>query len=112
MLIDVQDPVRNLVLNVCFGAIALIALLAIMPWGTFGARTMSRLAVWLPVPLLILAVAYEKAMPSRFDIRVDLILLLPAYAAVLLATLARLLGRRRGRRRDSRDYSDGPAAVG
>jgi DNA-binding LytR/AlgR family response regulator len=104
MLIDVGDPLRNLILNFSFALVVLIALLALVPWRIFGARRLGRMAIWLPVPTLVVAIAYEAAMPSRFDIRLDLFLLAPAYALVLLATLARLIAvwrdrRKRGRRR-------------
>jgi hypothetical protein len=99
MLIDVQDPLRNVILNGCFFAIILMAVAAIVPWGALGSRTLSRLAIWLPVPLAAVAYLYERAMPSRYDIRVDLLLLLPAYGLILLATVTRLLTRRRARRK-------------
>lgn len=91
MLIDVGDPVRNVILNCSFALVMLIALLALVPWRILGARRLSRMALWLPVPTLAVALAYEAAMPSRYDIRLDLFLLAPAYALVLLATLIRLI---------------------
>jgi hypothetical protein len=99
MLIDVQDPLRNLILNLCFFSIILMAVVAVVPWGAFGARTLSRLAIWLPAPALAVAYVYETAMPSRYDIRLDLVLLLPAYGLILLATLTRLFARRHARRK-------------
>jgi hypothetical protein len=95
MLIDVEDSVRNLVLNGCFYSIVLLSLVAIIPWGHIGAVRMSRLLRWLVVPVLGLAITYESAMPSRFDIRVDLFLLLPAYGLVLVTSIVRCLGWRR-----------------
>lgn len=91
MIIDVGDPVRNLVLNCSFVLVMLIALLALVPWRFFGAHRLARMALWFPVPTLAVALAYEAAMPSRYDIRLDLFLLAPAYALVLLATLIRLV---------------------
>jgi len=99
MLINVDDPVRNAILNVSFVAIVAFAALAVVPWGFLGARGMSRLALWLPLPTFLLAFIYEAAMPSGYDIRLDLFLLLPAYAVVLIATLFRALALRRARRR-------------
>jgi hypothetical protein len=67
MLINVDDPVRNLVLNACFYSVLLLTLVAIIPWGALGAVRMSRFLRWLPLPLLGLAIAYETAMPLRFE---------------------------------------------
>jgi hypothetical protein len=89
MLINVDDPVRNLILNACFYSVLLLTLVAITPWGALGAVRMSRLLRWLPLPLLGLAIAYETAMPFRFDIRIDLLVLLPAYALVLMSSVVR-----------------------
>lgn len=89
MAIDVADPLRNLVLNACFWAVLGLALVAIVPWGWIGAPRVGRLLRCLPLPALLLAVIYEVAMPARFDIRVDLLLLAPAYAVILLTSLAR-----------------------
>lgn len=88
-MFDVGDPSRNAILNGCFFAIALLAVAAVVPWKAFGAERLSRLARWLGVPVLLLAVVYEAAMPSRFDIRVDLFLLLPLYVVVLVASVVR-----------------------
>lgn len=95
MLINVQDPIRNLILNGCFYAIALLAFAAIIPWSRLGAVRVSRLLRWLVVPVLGLAIAYESAMPPRFNIRLDLVLLLPAYGLVLLTSIVRWFGWRR-----------------
>lgn len=101
MLIDVGDPVRNVILNLSFALVMLIALLALVPWRIFGAHRLGRMAIWLPVPALATALAYEAAMPSRYDIRLDLVLLVPAYALVLFATLIRLIAIWRGHQRRS-----------
>ncbi len=89
MLIDVGDPTLNLALNACFFAILLVTLLALIPWRRLGAERFSYRLRWLVFPLIILAAVYESLMPSRFDIRVDLFLLLPQYAVVLLISVAR-----------------------
>jgi hypothetical protein len=88
-MFDVGDPVRNAVLTVCFAGIVLLAGVALFPWKHVGAIRMSNLARWVVVPVLALAIAYESAMPTRFDIRVDLLLLLPLYAAVAIASVVR-----------------------
>lgn len=99
MLIDVEDPLRNLILNGSLVAVALMAIAAAVPWGAFGADRIARLATFLPIPALAVAVVYETAMPSRYDIRLDLLLLVPAYGLILLATAIRLLARWRVRRK-------------
>jgi purine-cytosine permease-like protein len=99
MLINVEDPLRNLILNCSLIAVVLMTFMAIVPWATFGAKRIRRLSIWLPIPTLAVALIYEMAMPSRYDIRLDLVLLVPAYSLVLLATLIRVLARRRARRK-------------
>lgn len=99
MLIDVEDPLRNLILNGSLVAVVLMAILAIVPWGLLGADRLGRLATLLPIPTLAVAFVYEMAMPSRYDMRLDLLLLLPAYGLILLATVIRLLVQRRSRRK-------------
>jgi hypothetical protein len=90
-MFDVGDPTRNVVLTMCIAAIALLTLAALVPWRALGAPNASRLARWIVLPVAALAVVYESAMPARFDIRVDLLLLLPLYALVLAASLVRWL---------------------
>jgi hypothetical protein len=89
MLIDVQDPARNLLLNACLYTVAAMALAAIIPWKAIGYPRLSRALRWLAMPALGLAIAYEWAMPSRFDIRLDLVLLIPLYAIILMTSLVR-----------------------
>jgi len=95
MLIDVQDPLRNFILNGCFYAIILLTLISLVPWKSLGAEHVSRMLSWLAFPVLGLAILYESVMPSRFDIRIDLILLLPAYALVVATSIVRWRTRRR-----------------
>ena len=95
MLIEVGDAGLNLGLNLCFFAIVALTILAVLPWQAFGQPRLARAVRWLPLPVLALAYAYESLMPNRFDIRVDLLLLLPMYLVVLVAALARWWGSRR-----------------
>jgi len=96
-MFDVGDPPRNAVLTVCFFAIAFFTLAAVMPWKALGAARLARWARLLWVPVLLLAIVYETAMPSRFDIRVDLVLLAPMYLIVFLASVVRWFLSRRAR---------------
>jgi len=88
-MFDVGDPSRNAVLTGCFFAIMALTGAALVPWKLLGAVRLSRLARWLPFPVLLLALVYEATMPARFDIRVDLLLLLPMYGLVIVASIVR-----------------------
>lgn len=97
MLLDVDDPRLNLILNACFWAIALLTVLSLLPWGWLG--RVQKLGRWIPLPALILYLIYERAMPSRMDIRVDLLLLAPMGLIILSTGVGRLLfGREPGNR--------------
>lgn len=98
MLIVVGDPLRNAILNASFALILLVTVLALVPWRSLGVQRLDRIAPWFPLPVLALALAYEAAMPSRFDIRVDLLVLLPAYGLVLFSAFLRLIARWRRNR--------------
>ena len=91
MLFDVGDPTRNLALSACFFAILALTVAAVVPWRALGAARLSRLLRWLFLPALALAATYEWLMPARFDIRVDLLLLLPMYAVIAVTCLVRWL---------------------
>ncbi len=54
-MFDVGDPSRNAILNICFFAIALLTVAAVVPWKALGAERLSKLARWLGVPVLLLA---------------------------------------------------------
>lgn len=99
MLIDVEDPLRNLILNSCLLGIVFMTVLALVPWSLLRARKLGQLAIWLPIPVLAVGLIYEAAMPVRYDIRMDLVLLIPAYGLVLFATLIRFISRWRFRRK-------------
>jgi len=97
MLLDVGDPGRNLILNACFYGIVLVTLLSLVPWRLRDRR--NRWSLYLPVAAIALYVAYEAAMPSNWDIRVDLLLLAPMGVTILLAWAVRLIVRVRSARR-------------
>ena len=52
MLIDVEDPIRNLVPNGCFYSIVVLSLVALIPWSHLGAVRISQALRWLVVPVL------------------------------------------------------------
>jgi len=89
MLIDVQEPDLNLVLNACLSGLALLALVSIVPWRLRGRR--NRWTLWLPLGALAIYTVYETAMPSRWDIRLDLVLVGPLLILILIAWLVRLV---------------------
>jgi hypothetical protein len=93
MLIDVQDPTRNIPLNACFYAIVLLATVGAVPWKTLGAARLSRALRWLILPVLGLAIAYESIMPSRMNIRIDLLLLAPAYTLAIVTSIVRWMAK-------------------
>lgn len=95
MLINVADPLRNLALNTCLYLILSLAIVGLIPWRALGVPIPGRFLRWLALPVFVLAVAYEWIMPSRFDIRVDLLLLLPAYGLVLVTSFVRCYAWRR-----------------
>ncbi|MCF8199190.1 MAG: hypothetical protein K9J42_10515 [Sulfuritalea sp.] len=109
-MFDIGDPWRNAVLTGCFFAIASLTLAAVVPWKALGAAHFSKLARWICVPVLLLAIVYETAMPSRFDIRIDLLLLVPMYGVVLVASVVRWIGSRGAQPVAAAD-ADPPSAV-
>ena len=96
MLIDVGDPARNLILNACFYGIVLVMLLSLVPWRLKGRR--NRWSFYLPIAGLFLYIIYETAMPPNWDIRVDLLLVAPMGALIIVAWIVRLILRARGAR--------------
>lgn len=88
-MIDVGDPVRNIALNAIFFAVVAITLVAVIPWGSVGAPRIGQFLRWLMIPVLVLAIVYEWLMPSRFDIRIDLVLLLPMYVVIIVTSAFR-----------------------
>ncbi len=96
MLIDVKAPDLNLILNGCFYGLAVLAALSVVPWRLRERR--NRWTLWLPPAALALYLVYEITMPARWNIRLDLVLILPLLLIVWLAWLVRLVLLRRGRR--------------
>lgn len=93
MLLDVGEPGRNLILNACFYGIALVTLVSLVPWRLKGRR--NRWAFYLPAAAMTLYGTYEAAMPSNWDIRLDLFLLAPMGFVIILAWAVRLVLRAR-----------------
>lgn len=89
MLIDVQDPGLNLILNACLMGLALLALLSIAPWPLRARR--NRWTLWLPLGATVIYGIYEATMPTRWDIRLDLVLIAPLLVVIAVAWLVRLI---------------------
>lgn len=94
MLLDVGEPARNLVLNACFYGIVLVMLLSLVPWRLKGGR--NRWSLYLPLAAIVLYVIYEVTMPSSWDIRLDLFLIIAMGLVIMLAWGIRLALRIRG----------------
>ena len=93
MLIDIGDPVRNLVLNACFYGISLITIVSLIPWPLGGGR--SRWTFYLPLFGAGIYAVYEITMPPNWDIRLDLLLIIPMGIVIALAWLLRVVISRR-----------------
>ena len=89
MIIDVQDPALNQVLNICFFLILGLGLISLVPWGLKSGR--NRWTLMLPVIAILVYLKYEFTMPNNWDIRVDLLLLWPVVALILVSGLVRAI---------------------
>lgn len=89
MIVDIGDPVRNLILNACLYGIAVISVISLVPWPIGSGR--NRWTLYLPLAGIGLYLAYEVTMPSNWDIRLDLLLILAMGAVIVLSWLVRLL---------------------
>ncbi len=74
----------------------MLAALSAVPWRLRERR--NRWTLWLPATALALYLVYEITMRTRWNIRLDLLLILPLLLIVALAWLVRLVLLRRGRR--------------
>lgn len=89
MLIDVQDADLNFILNGCFFAIVALTVLSVIPWPLRDRRNRWTLVLpWLAVGLYI---GYEAAMPTRMNIRLDLLMIWPLIGVAFLAWFVRLM---------------------
>jgi len=93
VLIDVGDPARNLILNACFFGVVVVMLLSLVPWRLKYGR--NRWSLYLPLVAIALYVIYEAAIPSNWDIRIDLLLLVPMGLVIIVAWSVRLALRAR-----------------
>lgn len=96
MVIDTQDPERDLLLNICFFGILGLAMVSAVTWRWLGFMRWNVLLHWLIWPVLGMAVVNESLVPTRFDIRIDLLILLPAYGLVIVASDRSMEGKASG----------------
>jgi hypothetical protein len=82
-----SEEIAQIGLGLCIMAVVMLSL--IFPW-SFQTRLSRRLA-HLPLLLLILYPAYEATMPPGTDIRIDLLLMWPAFGLVGICYAVKLL---------------------
>lgn len=106
MIIDVQNPELNMLLNLCLFTLLALCLLSLCPWTLKSGRNRWTLA--LPALALLVYLIYEFTMPSNWDIRIDLLLVWPVLLLTLLAGLLRgfMIRRHRARTRLTKDVPD------
>ncbi len=96
MLLDVGNFTRNIVLNACFYGIVLVTLFSLVPWRLKAGG--NRWTLYLPLAALALYGTYEMTMPSNWDIRLDLLLIIAMGTVIILAWGIRLALRARAAR--------------
>ncbi len=87
MIIDVNDPFLNRILNACLFAIGALALLSLFPWTMKSGK--NRWTLVLPLLGIVVYAAYEYAMPNNWDIRLDLVLIWPVLIVIVISGLLR-----------------------
>lgn len=92
-MFEVGDPISNMALTILFIAMVVVSLLSVLPWRLIGVN--SRWPLYLPAVWLAGYLTYEMVMPAAYDIRVDLLLILPLAALTLLSWLVRIVLARR-----------------
>ncbi len=83
ILIGVKAPDLNLILNGCFYGLAVLAAWSVVPWRL--RERCNRRTLWLSPAALALYLIYEITMPVRWNIRLDLLLILSLLLIVALA---------------------------
>jgi hypothetical protein len=87
MVINVNDPSLNPILNICFFLILGLGVVSLIPWKIKYGK--NRWTMALPILAIIVYITYELTMPNNWDIRIDLVLLWPALVLILLLGLLR-----------------------
>lgn len=89
MIIDIQDPILNLVLNFCLWFLLVLALISLIPWRLKHGK--NRWTLMLPVMSILIYMGYELLMPDNWNIRMDLILIWPVLTLIILLGLVRFI---------------------
>lgn len=87
MMIDVQDPFLNPVLNFCLYLILGLGLISLIPWKLKSGK--NRWTLILPILAVLCYLVYELTMPDNWDIRMDLVLIWPVLFLIFLASIIR-----------------------
>ncbi len=87
MIINVNDPSLNLILNACFYLILVLGFVSLLPWRLKYGKNKWTLA--LPVLAIVVYLKYEFTMPNHWNIRMDLFLLWPVMLLILVLGLIR-----------------------
>ena len=87
MIINVNDPSLNPILNTCFYLILGLGLVSLLPWRLKYGKNKWTLA--LPVLTIVVYLKYEFTMPNNWNIRTDLFLLWPVMLLVIVLGLIR-----------------------
>ena len=86
-MINVNDTDLNIILNFCFFLILIISIISLIPWGLKSGKNRWTLA--LPILGILTYLVYEVTMPSNWDIRMDLALLLPPIVIIIFMGIIR-----------------------
>jgi len=87
MIINVNDPSLNLILNSCFYLILGLGFVSLFPWRLKYGENKWTLA--LPVLAIVAYLKYEFTMPNNWNIRMDLFLLWPVMLLIIVLGLIR-----------------------
>ena len=86
-MIDVQDSSLNIILNSCLFFILILSIVSIIPWKLKSRKNRWTLA--LPILGILTYLVYEVTMPSNWNIRMDLVLLVPPLAVIIFLGIIR-----------------------
>jgi hypothetical protein len=87
MIINVNDPSLNQILNTCFFLILGFGIVSLIPWRLRSGK--NRWTMALPVLAIVVYMIYELTMPNNWDIRMDLVLLWPVLILILVLGVIR-----------------------
>ena len=86
-MIDVQVSFLNVILNSCLLLILTLSVVSLIPWKLKSGG--NRWTLVLPILGVLAYLVYEFAMPNNWDIRMDLVLLVPPLAVTIVLGIIR-----------------------